>query len=143
MQPTWSLSIVIPAFNRERHIGRAIRSVIEQTVPADAIIVVDDGSTDRTAEVAASFGPSVRVITIDNNATGPARPRNVGIEAARSSHVMFLDSDDFLEPRAVERFRDVSLATPNAALVASNFFIKCDAEGHAPEQIVNDSLAAR
>jgi glycosyltransferase involved in cell wall biosynthesis len=143
MQTAWSLSIVIPAFNRERHISTAIRSAIEQTVPPDEIIVVDDGSTDRTAQVAKTCGSSVRVITIDNNGTGPARPRNVGIEAARSSHIMFLDSDDFLEPRAVERFRDVSTAAPHAALVASNFFIKCDADGHASEHTVNDALAAR
>ncbi|MHC5165167.1 MAG: glycosyltransferase family 2 protein, partial [Planctomycetota bacterium] len=86
------ISVVIPAYNAEKHIARAIDSVLAQTRPADEIIVVDDGSTDATAEVVRSYGE--KVIFIQQENAGVSVARNAGIEAASGDWIAFLDADD-------------------------------------------------
>ena len=88
------ISVVIPAFNRAHLVGDAIRSVLDQDRPADEIIVVDDGSTDETAAVAAAF--PVRVVRQENRGIGGARNR--GIEESSGDLLAFLDSDDLWMP---------------------------------------------
>ncbi len=94
-----SISAVIPAYNSEKFIGDAIQSVLGQTYEIAEIIVVDDGSSDRTAEVAAAF-PRTRVIRRQNG--GPGAARNTGIRAATSEWIALLDSDDVWIPRKTE-----------------------------------------
>jgi glycosyltransferase involved in cell wall biosynthesis len=86
------ISVVIPAFNRERTIGRAIGSVLSQSYQPSEIIVVDDGSTDGTAEVVSAHGGSVRCVSQAN--AGASAARNRGVELATAPWVAFLDSDD-------------------------------------------------
>lgn len=95
-----SVSVVIPAYNRAHLIGETLRSLINQTVPAVEIIVVDDGSSDRTAEVAESFGLPVKVIRQENG--GPAAARNRGFSEARGDFIHFFDSDDIALPNKHE-----------------------------------------
>ncbi|MBO1075468.1 glycosyltransferase family 2 protein [Roseomonas marmotae] len=95
------MSVVIPAFNSANTLGRTIRSVLSQTVPPLEIIVVDDGSADDTAAVAAAFGPCVRVIRKLNG--GPASARNLGVSHARGRWIAFLDADDQWGPAKLER----------------------------------------
>jgi GT2 family glycosyltransferase len=108
------VSIVMPAYNAEATIGTALRSLLAQeSAFSREIIVVDDGSTDRTAEIAESF-EAVRVIRQSN--AGPAVARNAGVEAAGSEIVLFIDSDceaspdwldTMLEPFANDRVSGV------------------------------------
>src|ERR1041385_8897165 len=86
------VSVVIPAYNYARFLPAAIDSALWQEYPASEIIVVDDGSTDNTAEVVKGYGERVRYIH-QSNAGLPAA-RNTGIKAARFDHVAFLDADD-------------------------------------------------
>jgi glycosyltransferase involved in cell wall biosynthesis len=86
------ISVVIAAYNASATLGRAIQSVLAQTRPADEIIVVDDGSTDGTAEVAGQFGSSVKVISQTNGGVSVAR--NSGIQNASGDWIAFLDADD-------------------------------------------------
>jgi len=95
------VSVVVPVYNGERYLGDAIRSLLEQTLPAAEIIVVDDGSTDSSAEVAASFGHEVKLIRQDN--LGVAAARNRGGEAAREPYVAWLDQDDLATPNRLAR----------------------------------------
>lgn len=88
----YSISVVIPAYNSEAHVGRALDSVLAQTFGADEIIVVDDGSTDGTGKVVASYGERVKCIRQEN--AGPGAARNTGIHAATGNWVAFLDADD-------------------------------------------------
>jgi glycosyltransferase involved in cell wall biosynthesis len=88
----FSISVVIPAYNAEQHIGRAIDSVLAQTHPADEIIVVDDGSTDDTCKVVQVYGNQVRYIYQENGGAGLAR--NTGIKASQGEWIAFLDADD-------------------------------------------------
>ena len=92
-------SVVIPAYNEEALLPRAIESVLAQTYAPEEIIVVDDGSKDATAAVASSYS-EVSCISKDNG--GLAAARNTGIEAASYEYIAFLDSDDEWLPNYLE-----------------------------------------
>lgn len=95
------ISVVIGAYNAERWLAATIESVQAQTFGDLEIIVVDDGSTDATAEVARGFGEAVRLIRKANG--GSASARNRGIEAARGRYIAFLDADDLWHPKKLAR----------------------------------------
>lgn len=96
-----SVSVVIPAYNREATIGTAIRSVLWQTAAPLEVLVVDDGSVDSTVEqVSAINDPRVRLIKQANS--GVSAARNTGIAAAAGDWVAFQDSDDEWLPRKLE-----------------------------------------
>jgi glycosyltransferase involved in cell wall biosynthesis len=86
------VSVVIPAFNATRFIREALASIVQQEYEPLEIVVVDDGSSDGTGEVARAFGACSTVIEQPNR--GPAAARNRGIAAARGSLLAFLDADD-------------------------------------------------
>jgi len=94
------ISVIIPAHNRALLIGETLCSLLAQTIPADEIIVVDDGSTDDTASVAESFGDRVVVLRQENK--GPAAARNAGFSSSRGEFVHFFDSDDIALPNKHE-----------------------------------------
>lgn len=91
-----SISVVIPAYNAENTVVDAIHSVLRQTLPAHEIILIDDGSTDRTAAVVRENFPHVRVKEVENG--GPSRARNHGIQLASGEWIAFLDADDTWHP---------------------------------------------
>lgn len=90
------LSVVIPCYNAEKWIGRAIGSVLEQGYPNLEIIVIDDGSTDSSLEIIKSFGEKIRWETGRNQ--GASVARNRGLSRSTSDYVLFLDADDYLAP---------------------------------------------
>ena len=100
------VSAIIPTYNRRNYIRRAIDSVLAQTLPVGEILVVDDGSTDGTADaVEAWYGEQVRVLRQANSGVSGARRR--GIQEARGEWIAFLDSDDEWTP---DRNRELSNA---------------------------------
>ncbi len=108
------ISVVIPAYNAEDFIGEALESVHAQTWPISEIIVVDDGSSDRTAEIAQSLG----ALVIRQQNRGISAARNVGIRAATEPWIAFLDADDIWQPEkieyqwaAIELYPDVGLVS--------------------------------
>ncbi len=105
-----SISVVIPCHNAAPFLRATIESILQQTRPATEVIVVDDGSTDDSARIAASFGPPVRVIRQENR--GESAARNRGIEAATGDWVAFLDADDLWLPTKLERQAEVIRAAP-------------------------------
>jgi glycosyltransferase involved in cell wall biosynthesis len=112
-----SVSVVIPAYNAEHFISNAIQSVLTQTVEVDEIIVVDDGSSDRTVELASAF-PKTRVLKQPN--AGPGAARNTGIHAASGNWIAFLDSDDVWTPRKTEI--QLKCITPEVGVIHANRF---------------------
>ena len=96
------VSIVTPCFNVRRYVGAAVESLLAQTHARWEAIVVDDGSTDGTAEIVSAFAdPRVRLIRQPNK--GVSAARNCGIKAAHGDAILFLDADDWLAPDALAR----------------------------------------
>jgi glycosyltransferase involved in cell wall biosynthesis len=107
------ISAIIPAFNRETTIARAIESVLAQTRRPVEILVIDDGSTDSTAAVVATYGEVVEYVFQPN--AGAAVARNRGVERATTPWVAFLDSDDCWRDDHIERMTEAIRATEGAA----------------------------
>jgi glycosyltransferase involved in cell wall biosynthesis len=93
------VSVIIPCFNAERWLAETLTSVVAAGSGPIEVIVVDDGSTDRSAEVAAGF-PQVQLIRSENR--GVSTARNLGFAASRAGAVVFLDADDLLVPGALD-----------------------------------------
>lgn len=112
-----TVAVVIPAFNCADVLGQAVQSALNQSWPPDEVVVVDDGSTDGSAEVAQSFGGRVRVLRLPNG--GVARARNVGAQAASAELIAFLDGDDAFVPTRLEKLVGL-LGASTAAFVWSD-----------------------
>jgi glycosyltransferase involved in cell wall biosynthesis len=107
-----SVSIVTPCYNGARFLEQTLRSAAEQSRPPLEIIVIDDGSTDDSAAIAAAFGPPVRLLQQTNH--GESSARNKGLAEALGSHVLFLDADDLLGPDALFQLSDAVKNDPGA-----------------------------
>jgi glycosyltransferase involved in cell wall biosynthesis len=98
------VSIIVPAYNAERFIGRTLSSALNQTFKDIEVIVVNDGSTDKTQFIVENFAANDRRVRLFNTMNrGVAMARNFGIENARGSYVAFLDADDLWHPTKIER----------------------------------------
>jgi glycosyltransferase involved in cell wall biosynthesis len=106
------VSILIPAYNAEEWIAETLRSAVAQTWQPKEIIVVDDGSTDRTLEIARSF-QSQEVRIISNEHLGAAATRNKALSESRGDYIQYLDADDLLAPDKIERQMEVVLRNPS------------------------------
>jgi glycosyltransferase involved in cell wall biosynthesis len=111
------ISVVIPALNAERFIGEAIASVHAQTLNVSEIIVVDNGCTDRTAQIASELG----AVVIEERKRGLSRARNAGIRHSTQPWIALLDSDDLWDVRKIEHQWAVIQACPDAGLIACYF----------------------
>jgi glycosyltransferase involved in cell wall biosynthesis len=114
------VSIIIPAYNADRYISETLDSLLAQSYPRLEIIVVDDGSTDRTRACVLSYGHRVRYL-YEENSGGCSKPRNEGIRAASGPLLAFIDADDVMAPDRIAREVDFLLEHPEAALVFSNY----------------------
>lgn len=112
------VSIIIPCYNHGRFLGKALASVQRQLYPATEIIVVDDGSTDNTREVAQAFS-SVRYIYQPNQ--GLSAARNTGIRHSTGAYLVFLDADDWLFPQALSLNIAYLQQEPAAAFVSGGY----------------------
>lgn len=108
------VSVVIPAFNAARFLAETIDSVLAQDHPALEVVVVDDGSTDATGEIARSYGDAVAVLTQVHQGLGAAQNR--GIARATGDYLSFLDADDLWRPQktrlqvaAIESLPDIDI----------------------------------
>jgi glycosyltransferase involved in cell wall biosynthesis len=120
------VSIIVPAYNAEKYIADAIGSVLRQTYPYFELIIVDDASTDRTAEVVQSFSDQrIKLIRHASN-KGPGAARNTAIEAANGKWIAVLDADDQWKANRLERLVEVSLEAGNGYFVADDFMLCFD-----------------
>jgi glycosyltransferase involved in cell wall biosynthesis len=110
------VSVIIPAYNGDRYIGEAIDSILAQTYKDYEIIVVDDGSTDNTAQVAQQYGNQIQYLSQTNQ--GVAASRNLGLSVAKGEYIAFLDQDDlFLSHKLLAQ---VTLLEKNPSLGIAN-----------------------
>lgn len=125
------MSVIIPTYNRASVLSRAIDCVLAQTHPEVELIVVDDGSSDNTAEVLARFGDRITYIRQENR--GVSAARNVGMVAAKGDWVAFLDSDDEWHP--------TKIAKQLECLQSSGFkacYTRCLAENKEPIRDIDE-----
>jgi glycosyltransferase involved in cell wall biosynthesis len=109
------ISVVMPVFNAEKYLHQAIRSVLDQTLPPHEVILVDDGSTDSSREIAAGFGSAVICISQENR--GASAARNLAIARSTGDWIAFLDADDYWLPDKLERQAAVIQADSSVGLV--------------------------
>lgn len=118
------ISVIVPIYNVEKYLPKCLQSCIDQTLDDIEIICVDDGSTDRSGEIAeeyAALDSRIQVIHKENG--GLSSARNAGLKVAKGAWIMFLDSDDFLQCNACERVWVESKEEPTDLIVfGTNIF---------------------
>lgn len=120
------VSVIIPVYNQEKYIRECVESVLNQDYKNIEIIVVDDGSTDNTAEILKEFGKKIRYQRQENR--GAAGAFNAGLRMAEGSLVAWLSSDDFYLPGKIRAQVDKFLESPNIAVVYTDW-VMVDEEG--------------
>ncbi|GAB6066995.1 hypothetical protein JCM13664_03130 [Methylothermus subterraneus] len=138
---TIDFSVVIAVHNGERTLKRAIDSILAQTLPPREVIVVDDGSTDASAEIATGYGAPVRVLRQQNR--GAAAARNAGVAAAQSAWVAFLDADDYYYPRRLELAALAIERFPEADFVTADFDYRDEAGNLLRRSLESTTLGRR
>ncbi len=114
------VSVIIPSYNSAAYLPATLESVLGQDYSAVEVVVVDDGSTDDTEQVVHPYRSRIEYIRQENSG-GPARPRNVGMEAARGELVALFDSDDVMLPGKLSRSAAVLQALPEVDLLFTDF----------------------
>jgi glycosyltransferase involved in cell wall biosynthesis len=139
------ISVVIPVFNGAAYIGQAIESVLGQTLPPREVIVVDDGSTDETADAVRKYQP--RVVYRRQPNQGPGAARNLGIRESKGELLAFLDSDDLWLPPKLRLQKDALDQDPLLDLVFCHLRQFYDAgvpdEAGQPAPLISCMLARR
>ncbi len=117
---TVSFSVVIPLYNKRHGIVRAVRSIVEQSLPPQEVIVVDDGSTDGSAELVEELAlPGVRLIKQAN--AGVSCARNRGMAEAKGEYIALLDADDWWEKDFLRHIADLILAYPGCGAYSTGY----------------------
>jgi glycosyltransferase involved in cell wall biosynthesis len=112
------VSVITPAYNAEAYLTQAIESVLSQSCPVHEMVIVDNGSTDRTKEIANSFGPPVRVLSLPNNIR-PSGARNAAVQIATGDWLAFLDADDWFLPGKILKMTQLAGRNSKAVLLYS------------------------
>jgi glycosyltransferase involved in cell wall biosynthesis len=129
MRPLFS--VVIPVYNREKLVGPTIDSALAQTFTDYEMVVVDDGSTDGTANVLRAYGTKIKAVRQANQ--GPEVARNLGITMATGEYVALLDSDDLLWPHALATYDRIIRACHSPALILGATTYFADGETVKPD----------
>ena len=114
------ISVIVPVYNTENDLGNCIESILAQTFSDFELILIDDGSTDRSGEICDAYAAEdarVRVFHKENG--GVSRARNLGIENARGEYLSFIDSDDYIRPKMYEELLGIAEKT-GVDLIASD-----------------------
>jgi glycosyltransferase involved in cell wall biosynthesis len=138
-QPGPWVDVIIPCYNQGHFLAEAIESVLGQTYPRARAIVIDDGSTDNTREVAGRYTERVRYVWKEN--AGLPAARNSGIMEADGEFLLFLDSDDYLRPNMLERQITVACTAP-AGAVFHGGWEDVDVEGRSLARFEAETLPA-
>lgn len=115
-------SVIIPLYNKAPYVAKAIESVLGQTYRDFEVIVIDDGSTDQSLEVAKTFeNKSITIISQPNS--GVSTARNNGVKIAKYPYICFLDADDWWHPTFLEEMKRLITDFPDAGIYGSGYYI--------------------
>lgn len=116
-------SVVVPLYNKVNHIENTIKSILNQTFTDFEIIIINDGSTDKSEAVVSDFNDD-RIRIYNQTNQGVSIARNFGIEKAKGKLIAFLDADDFWFPNHLEELANLYYAFPNCGIFCSRYKIK-------------------
>lgn len=133
--PRASITVIVPTYNSARFLREALDSILAQTLQPEQIVVVDDGSTDNTAEVVGRYKDR-RIQYVRQPHAGVASARNAGLDAARGDYIAFLDADDRWKSIFLELMHTYLSENPTAASVFGNF-VRFQ---HATGQVLGDQF---
>ena len=143
-------SVVIPVFNSEKYIDRCLNSIINQTYKNIEIIIIDDGSSDRSYEICEKKSKKDKRIKLIKQANkGVSFARNLGIEESKGDFIVFVDSDDYLEDTAIEvcnnNIKDNDLLICEIAYIVNEkkIYIPCKLNGEYTTKTLLESLNNR
>lgn len=115
-------SVIIPLYNKAPYVAKAIESVLGQTYRDFEVIVIDDGSTDQSLEVAKTFeNKSITIVSQPNS--GVSTARNNGVKIAKYPYICFLDADDWWHPTFLEEMKRLITDFPDAGIYGSGYYI--------------------
>ncbi len=139
------LSIIVPVYNVKPYLEKCLDTLVNQTLDDYEIILVDDGSTDCSADVIASYTEKhpelIRSLRVENG--GQGRARNFGIEMAKGDYLGFIDSDDWIDLQMYEKLYSKAVET-NADIVVCDFLEKFadGRENYLPAALQNEKLSS-
>lgn len=117
------ISVVIPLYNKEKSIAQSLKSVLSQTYTNFEVVVVDDGSTDKSVEVVKSIGDT-RILLLGQPNAGPSKARNTGVKNAKGDWIVFLDADDELLPEALSIFTEIIVEHQDVDIIDCNRYVR-------------------
>jgi glycosyltransferase involved in cell wall biosynthesis len=108
-----SISVILPCYNSEVTLGRALQSIVDQSLTQWELIVIDDGSTDSSVSIVKQFQESYpdKIFLLQQSNEGPASTRNRGLEVARGEYIGFVDADDYVSPTMYEKMYEKAIQT--------------------------------
>lgn len=131
------ISIIVPVYNTEQYISRCIESILNQTFKDFELILIDDGSKDRSGEICDEYAKKdSRIRVFHNNNQGVSATRNYGINISKGKYLMFCDSDDWVADTWCEELYNTILAYPNS-WITCNFF-QVDNQSNKEKAIKNN-----
>lgn len=117
------ISVVIPLYNKEKSIAQSLKSVLDQTYTNFEIVVVDDGSTDKSVEEVRSIGDD-RIQLLGQSNAGPSKARNTGVKNSKGDWIVFLDADDELLPDALSIFAEIIVEHQDVDIIDCNRYVR-------------------
>lgn len=117
------ISVVIPLYNKEKSIAQSLKSVLDQTYTNFEIVVVDDGSTDKSVEVVKNIGDE-RIQLLSQPNAGPSKARNTGVKNSKGDWIVFLDADDELLPEALSIFTEIIVEHQDVDIIDCNRYVR-------------------
>ncbi len=133
------VSVIIPAYNVENFISKAVISALEQTEQSLEVIIIDDSSKDQTVQVINRItDPRVKLLINQEN-LGASASRNRGIKAAQGEWIALLDSDDWYAPERLEKLLEVSRVKPDADLISDDIFYIKENEKYPWSTLLSES----
>ena len=118
-----AVSIIVPAYNAQKTIGRCIESILNQTYTDFELLVMDDGSKDETPEIIDRYAAKdARVIAVHKPNSGVSDTRNQALDRASGRYIQFLDADDWISPDATRLFVRAMEDNPTCDMVIADFY---------------------
>ncbi|MGN0787734.1 MAG: glycosyltransferase family 2 protein [Candidatus Onthoplasma sp.] len=143
-EPRLDLSIIVPVYNVEKYIKSCVDSLMQDTSYTYEIILVDDGSTDSSAQLCdeiAKTNSLVRVFHTTNG--GPSKARNIGIVESVGRHIMFVDSDDTLKPNSIQTLLDEAVSFPNYDIIQARYCRTANNKPYYKSKLISPENASK